>query len=407
MTLITDDPAKHGFDAERLARIDTHFQRYVDDGRLPGWQVLVARHGEVVHAASGGWRDTERTVAWGDDPIVRLFSMTKPITSVAAMMLYEEGLFELKDPVSNFIPSFADARVYRNGSSQRPVTEPLVEPMRIWHLLTHTAGITYGFHHSHVTDAIYRAAGYDWGSPSDRDLAAHCDAWAELPLAFQPGTEWLYGHSTDVLGRVVEVASGMPLDEFFRTRIFEPLGMHETWFDVPSELHPRCADLWLAAPDGTALAGGTPLMTPGGMGWLSGGGGLWGTASDYLRFATMLLNRGEGAHARLLGSRTVDYMTRNHLPGNADLERFGRPLFAETTFDGVGFGLGFAVIQDPVANKTLSSPGDYMWGGAASTVFWNDPLEQISVVFLTQLLPSQTHPIRSQLRQLVNQALVD
>lgn len=407
MSLVTDDPAKHGFDPQRLARIDAHFQRYVDDGRLPGWQVLVARHGEVVHASSAGWRDSGRSVPWGDDAVVRLFSMTKPLTSVAAMMLYEQGAFELKDPVSRFIPAFAESRVYRTGSAQRPITEPAVEPMRIWHLLTHTSGLTYGFHHSHVTDALYRAGGYDWGSPAGLDLAAHCDAWAALPLAFQPGREWLYGHSTDVLGRVVEVASGMPLDAFFRTRIFEPLGMHDTWFAVPAEHRERCADLWLAGPDGTAVPGGNPLMTPDGMTWLSGGGGLWGTARDYVQFATMLLNRGEGAQARLLGSRTVEYMTRNHLPGHADLEQFGRPLFSETTFDGVGFGLGFAVMQDPVANKTLASPGEYMWGGAASTVFWNDPHEQISVVFLTQLLPSQTHPIRPQLRQMVNQALVD
>lgn len=403
MTLVTTDPVLVGFDPARLARLDAHFQRYVDDGRLPGWQLLVARHGDVAHAASAGWRDSERTVPWGDDAIVRLFSMTKPITSVAAMMLYEEGAFELKDPVSRFVPAFGASRVYRGGSSQRPLSDPLVEPMRIWHLLTHTSGITYGFHHSHVTDALYRARGFDWGSPDGLDLAGCCEVWADLPLAFQPGAEWLYGHSTDVLGRVIEVASGMPLDEFFRTRIFEPLDMRETWFRVPREERSRCADLWLAGPDGTAVAGGSPLMSPSGIGWLSGGAGLWGTASDYLKFATALLRGG----APLLGPRTLAYMTRNHLPGGTDLERFGRPLFAETTFDGVGFGLGFAVMNDPVANKSLASPGEYTWGGAASTVFWNDPAEDISVVFLTQLLPSQTHPIRPQLRQLVNQALVD
>jgi len=396
-----------GFDGARLARIDAHFQKYVDRGQLPGWQVVVNRHGEVVHRGSAGWRDAERAVPWGHDPVVRLFSMTKPITSVAAMMLYEEGAFELKDPISRFIPAFADARVYRTGSSQKALTDPVVEPVRVWHLLTHTSGITYGFHNSHVTDALYRANGYDWGSPHERTLEEHCDAWAALPLAFQPGSEWLYGHSTDVLGRVVEVAAGMPLDEFFRTRIFGPLGMHETWFEVPDDQRHRCADLWVAGPDGSALPGGNSLMTPDGMGWLSGGAGLWGTADDYLKFTHMLLRGGASDAARLLGSRTVGYMTRNHLPGGADLERYGRPLFAETTFDGVGFGLGFAILQDPVANKTLSSAGEYTWGGAASTVFWNDPTNDISVVFLTQLLPSQAHPIRSQLRQLVYQALVD
>lgn len=384
----------HGFDPARLARIDAHFQRYVDAGALPGWQILVSRHGELVHSTASGF---------ADDVVVRLFSMTKPITSVAAMMLYEEGLFQLKDPVSAFIPSFAEARVYREGSAQRPLTDPVVEPLRIWHLLTHTAGITYGFHHQHVTDALYRQAGFEWGSPPGLDLAGCCDAWAGLPLAFQPGTEWLYGHSTDVLGRVVEVVSGMSLDEFFRTRIFEPLGMHETWFSVPDEARSRCADLFLYGPDGLAHPSPIDLNPPDGMPWLSGGGGLWGTAADYLKFSEMLLRRGDG----LLGSRTVDYMTRNHLPGGVDLEAFGRPLFAETTFDGVGFGLGFAVVLDPAANKTLSSTGDYSWGGAASTFFWNDPLEDLSVVFLTQLVPSSALPIRPQLRQLVNQALVD
>jgi len=402
MTLVTEDPAKHGLDAGRLARIDAHFDRWVDDGRLPGWQVLVARHGEVVHSATGGWSDTERTQPWADDTVVRMFSMTKPITSVAAMMLYEEGAFELKDPVSAFIPAFAESRVYRSGSAQKPLTDPVVEPMRIWHLLTHTSGLTYGFHQSHVTDALYRAGGYDWGVPTG-DLAAHCDAWAALPLAFQPGSEWLYGHSTDVLGRVVEVASGLPLDEFFRTRIFDPLGISELWFTVPEAARHRCADLWIAGPDGTAIAGGSPLMPPEGMGWLSGGAGLWGTVGDYAKFTQMLLRGGDG----LLGPRTLAYMTRNHLPGNADLEQYGRPLFAETTFDGVGFGLGFAVNLDPVATKVLTSPGEYTWGGAASTVFWNDPLEDLTVVFATQVLPSQTHPIRSQLRQLVYQSLTD
>ena len=405
MSLVTADPAAHGLDPQRLARIDAHFRRYVDDGRLPGWQVLVSRHGQTVYSSTYG--------PYADDTIVRLFSMTKPVTSVAAMMLWEQGAFELKTPIHRFIPSFKDARVYRTGSAQKPITDPLVEPIRVWHLLTHTSGLTYGFHHSHVTDALYRQAGFEWGSPKGLDLAGVCDAWAQLPLAFQPGSEWLYGVSTDVLGRVVEVVSGMPLDEVFRTQIFEPLGMHETWFRVPDEHHGRCADLWLANPaGGAAIQAPAELAPPGAMQFLSGGGGLWGTAADYLRFCHMLLGRGsapnpDGPPVRLLSPRTVDYMTRNHLPGNADLETFGRPLFAETQFDGVGFGLGFAVMLDPAANKTLASPGEYTWGGAASTAFWCDPVEDLAVVFLTQLMPSSTYPIRSELRQLVNQALVD
>ncbi|MEO6570799.1 MAG: serine hydrolase domain-containing protein [Ilumatobacteraceae bacterium] len=408
MSINVDSPSDHGFDADRLTRIDDHFRRYLDDGLLAGWQVIVERGGHVVHHTTAGDRDREASVPWGEDTVVRMFSMTKPITSVAAMMLYEEGAFELKDAVSDFIPSFADAQVYRGGSAFKPVTEPLTEPMRMWHLLTHTSGLTYGFHHQHVTDAIYRARGYEWGSPKGLDLAACCDAWASMPLAFQPGSEWNYGVSTDVLGRVVEVISGQTLDEFFGERIFGPLGMTETGFYVRPDQVDRAAKLYGPNPT-TGLAVPSPMdaMATELPVFLSGGGGLWGTAGDYVRFCRFLLNRGELDGVRLLGSRTVDYMVRNHLPGHVDLEAFGRPLFAETSFDGVGFGLGFSVQIDPTAYRVLSSPDEYAWGGAASTAFWCDPHEDIAVVFLTQLLPSSTHPIRSQLKQLVYQALVD
>ena len=400
--------SRQGFDPARLARLDGHFQRYVDDGRLPGFQVMISRHGEVVHETVHGYRDVANQVPFTANTLVRMFSMTKPITSVAAMMLYERGAFELKDEVAKFIPSFADSRVYREGGANKPVTKPLTEPVRLWHLLSHTSGLTYGFHHQHVTDALYRAAGFEWGAPEGMGLAGACDAWAALPLAFQPGSEWLYGVSTDVLGRVVEVVSGMPLDEFFRTEIFEPLGMADTAFSVPEASRDRCATLYLGqGAAGPAFESPIDLNPPDGMAFFSGGGGLWGTAADYMKFCTMLLGRGETGGVRLLGNRTVDYMTRNHLPGGADLESFGRPLFAETTFSGVGFGLGFSVVIDPVANKVLSSAGDFAWGGAASTAFWCDPVEDLAVVFLTQVLPSSTYPIRSELKQLVYQALVD
>lgn len=289
----------------------------------------------------------------------------------------------------------------------KPVTEGLTEEMKIWHLLTHTSGLTYGFHHQHVTDAIYRARGFEWGAPDGIDLAETCDRWAAMPLAFQPGAEWNYSVSTDVLGRVVEVASGMALDEFFEQRIFQPLKMTETGFAPTDEQRDRFARLYSPNPaDGRAVI--SPLEAAAGARmFLSGGGGLVGTAADYVRFTRFLLNKGELDGVRLLGTRTVDYMTQNHLPGGVDLEAYGRPLFAETQFDGVGFGLGFSVSLDPVANKVLGSPGEYAWGGAASTAFWCDPVEDISVVFLTQLLPSSTHPIRTQLKQLVYQALVD
>lgn len=398
-----------GLDAERLARIDRHFARYVDDGRLPGWLILVSRAGRIVHLTTYGQRDREAGAPVERDTLFRIFSMTKPITSVAALMLYEEGAFELKTPVRSFIPAFDDVRVYRSGSALSPVLEPAVEPVRIWHLLTHTAGLTYGFHHAHPVDAMYRAAGFEWGSPEGLSLAACCDRWAQLPLLFQPGREWNYSVATDVLGRVIEVVSGQSLDEFLADRILGPLGMTETRFAVRPEDAPRLAALYVPEPGNRSAVrndamGAIALEEPR---FLSGGGGLVSTAADYHRFTQMLLHEGQLDGVRLLGTRTVRFMTRNHLPGNSDLEAFGRPLFAETSFDGIGFGLGFSVVLDPQANRVLSSPGEYAWGGAASTAFWVDPAEQITALFLTQLLPSSTHPIRPQLRQLVYQAVVD
>ncbi len=337
--------------------------------------------------------------------------MTKPITSVAAMILYEEGGFELTDPVSSFIPSFADVRVYAGGSDLRQVTVPAAEPVRIWHLLSHTAGLTYGFHRVHPVDAMYRAAGFEWSTPAGVDLAGACDIWAGIPLLFQPGTEWNYSVATDVLGRVIEVVSGQRLDEFFAARILRPLGMTDTGFYAGDTQLPRLAALYTRGSGGSAVrldALGDAARRPPAM--LGGGGGLVSTAADYNRFTQMLLHRtdspaGELDGTRLLSPRTVRYMARNHLPGGVDLETFGRPLYAESPFRGVGFGLGFAVVIDPVAGKVLCSAGELSWGGAASTTFWIDPAEELTVSFFTQLLPSSTYPIRPQLRQLVYQAL--
>lgn len=398
------DPAEAGFDPRRLARLDEHFARYVDSGLVAGWQLLVARHGKVVHHATCGMRDREAGLPVESDTLWRIYSMTKPITSVAAMMLYEGGLLQLRDPISRYLPAFAGARIYRAGSALAPQTEPAAEPIRVWHLLTHTAGLTYGFLHAHPVDAMYRAAGIEFFPSDGTDLAAACERWAELPLVFQPGTEWNYGVSTDVLGRVVEVVSGMPLDRFVAERITGPLGMRDTGFAVPAEQGSRLAGLYV-----TPRPGLPPVRrddyTPdprGPVTFLSGGGGLVCTAADYHRFTTMLLRRGELDGVRLLGSRTVDYMTRNHLPGGADLETLGRPIFAETAYEGVGFGLGFSVVVDPVRNEMMATAGEYSWGGLASTAFWVDPVERITVVFMTQLIPSSAYPFRPELRALVD-----
>src|ERR1700757_741238 len=224
------DPAEAGFAADRLHRLDDNFARYVDDGLLDGWLLTISRHGKLAYVSHYGHRDREAGLEVTPDTLWRIYSMTKPVTSVAAMMLYEEGVFELTDPVSAFIPSFAGVRVYAGGPDLRPLTVPATEPVRIWHLLTHTAGLTYGFHRVHAVDARYRDAGFEWGTAHGMALPQCCDAWAEQPLLFQPGAEWNYSVATDVLGRVVEVASGRSLDDFFEQRIFRPLGMTDTAF---------------------------------------------------------------------------------------------------------------------------------------------------------------------------------
>jgi CubicO group peptidase (beta-lactamase class C family) len=408
------DPAEVGFDPARLDRLDRRLQRYVDDGLLPGYLVTVARHGRLAHVGLGGQRHVEDGLPVETTTRWRIYSMTKAVTSVAAMLLYEEGAFQLNDPIAEWLPEFAHTPVYVAGSAQRPVTEPQTEPIRVWHLLSHTSGLTYGFHHAHPVDEMYRAAGHEWSAPPGADLAECTAQWAAMPLVFQPGSEWNYGVSTDVLGRLVEVISGQPLDEFFEQRVFAPLGMTDTSFGLREDDEPATlARLYapvrrdpLGPPVGIqpldALGDGF-LSTPK---FLSGGGGLVSTAADYLRFVEMLRRRGEHDGGRLLGPRTVDHMTRNHLPGNADLATFGRPLFAETPLRGVGFGLGFATVVDQARYGVVSSRGEYNWGGAASTAFFVDPVEDMTVCFYTQLMPSSTLPVRTYLRSLVYQALV-
>jgi CubicO group peptidase (beta-lactamase class C family) len=420
---VRTDPGEVGLDPRRLQRVDRRLQRFVDEGSLPGFLVTVSRHGERVHVARGGSRDVERGLPVEDGTRWRIYSMTKPLTSVAAMMLYEDGAFELNDPVARYLPEFAQTRVYQAGTPLQPVTVPQTEPMRVAHLLTHTSGLTYGFNRVHPVDAMYRAAGHEWTTPPGLDAAAVCQQWAALPLVFQPGSEWNYGVSTDVLGHLVEVLSGQTLDQFFAERILGPLAMGDTGFWLPSESDPAdLARLYLAtAPERPGGATGfTPIDDMGAAAlrrpaFLSGGGGLVSTATDYLRFAEMLRRGGtvdpgadveDPAAERLLGPRTLAHMVRNHLPGGSDIAGYGRPVFAETPQRGVGFGLGFSMVIDPVAYGVLASRGDYGWGGAASTGFWVDPVEDVVVTLYAQLLPSSTLPLRTYLRQLVNQALV-
>jgi CubicO group peptidase (beta-lactamase class C family) len=403
---ITTDPAEVGLDAGRLQRLDRRLARWVDEGLLPGFLVTVARHGRLVHVGRYGHRDVEAGLPVTEDTRWRIYSMTKPVTSVAAMSLYEEGAFELSDPISRWLPEWADTPVYVAGSELKPVTVPQVEPIRVAHLLTHTSGITYGFHHAHPVDTLYRLRGFEWSTPPGADDAEVSRQLAAMPLLFQPGSEWNYGMSTDVLGALVAAVAGQRLDEVFAERVLDPLGMTATSFGLRPDDDPALlARLYgpgvhpLPEPFQQAAHAQRPF--------LGGGGGLVSTAGDYLRFMEMLRSGGVTPSGdRVLGPRTLAHMVRNHLPGGVDLETYGRPLYAETPLRGVGFGLGFSTVTDPVRYGGPASVGDYSWGGAASTAFYVDPVEDLTVGFYTQLLPSSTLPIRSLLRQLVNQALV-
>ena len=391
-----------GFVAARLPRIAAHIDRYVDEGKLPGAACLVSRGGEEAFFHACGQRDVERDLPMQRDTVVRLYSMTKPIASVALMMLYEEGRFQLDDPVAKTIESWRDLQVFAAGDADRYATEKPIAPMTIKHLLTHTSGLTYGFMNQHPVDALYRRA--DVNSGTLEEMAAKL---AELPLKFSPGTRWNYGLSTDVCGYLVERFAGQALDEFIAERITQPLGMEDSGFCVQPGGAERFAACYQHVQPATfrlqdAAEASRYLQRPT---FFSGGGGMVGTVDDYHRFARMLLNKGELDGQRLLGRKTVEYMASNHLPGNCDLAAMGQPVFSETPYEGIGFGLGFSVVVDPAAANVLDSPGEFAWGGAASTYFWIDPVEEVIVVFMTQLLPSSTYPIRRELKTLVYQAL--
>jgi CubicO group peptidase (beta-lactamase class C family) len=405
----TVDPAEIGFDPARLARIDELTHAYVDDGRFPFVQVVVSRRGEIVHHDRYGWADRDSDRPIRDDAIVRVYSMTKPVTSVALMMLYERGRLLLEDPVSRYLPAFAEPRVFVAGDPTRFTSREASREITVQDVLTHTSGLTYGFQHQHAVDAIYRQHNLGDFTPSTRTLAEEMEVLGSLPLQFDPGERWCYSMSTDVCGAIVEVVSGLALDDFFQQEIFDPLGMPDTSFWVEGD------DRRERFTTNHLFFGGTTSVMDS---WdrslyhrrppmLSGGGGLVSTMSDYLRFVRMLERGGELDGVRLLSPRTVAYMASNHLPGGRDLNQMGQEGFAESAMEGMGFGLGFSVNLSPQANAAIGSVGDYGWGGAASTSFRIDPAEELSFVFLTQLLPSSTYPIRRELAATIYQALVD
>jgi CubicO group peptidase (beta-lactamase class C family) len=406
-TLPLVSPDQVGLSAERLARISKWMKGWVDAGKLPGMTVAIMRRGELAYAETVGRADVERNKPMRPDTIVRIYSMTKPLTSVAIMMLYEEGRFQLDDPISKFIPGFANQRVFTGGSRGKIDTAPAERDINFRDLLSHTSGLTYGMMEANAVDAMYRAKdGVDFQT-ADTSLKQVVEKAATLPLIAQPGKAWNYSISTDVLGYLVEVISGQPFEKFLLEKVIKPLGMIDTDFHVPEGKHERFAANYNVGPDGKLKL----LDDPGKSRYLaprkvnSGGGGLVATASDYLRFCKFMLNKGELDGVRLLGRKTVELMTTNHLKG--DMGDMGAPRFSESTYLGIGFGLGFSVMIDPAKAQILGTPGEYAWGGAASTAFWCDPKEDMAVVLLTQLMPSSTYPIRRELRVLSYQAIVD
>jgi CubicO group peptidase (beta-lactamase class C family) len=403
---VTANPESVGLCSARLERVREWMRRYLDAGKLPGMLTLVARHGEVVFLDALGWKDVAAGTPIAEDTLFRIYSMTKPVTAVAVMMLYEEGRFQLDDPIDHYLPGFADMQVYLAGAGRHMITEPARTPITIHHLLTHTSGLSYGFSSEAPVGALYteRRTDFDTG---DGPLVEVVERLCRLPLICHPGTEWNYGVSSDVLGGLVEVISGQPFDRFLEERVFAPLGMVDTGFEVPPDKLARLATLYVRnAEDAMALVE-TPANSrfAGGVTTFSGGGGLISTMADYFRFTEMLRREGELDGVRLLGRKTVEYMTCNHLPG--DLADMGQPSFTETSFAGIGYGLGVSVMLDPAKAGVVGTPGQYAWGGYASTFFCVDPFEDLTVIFLTQLQPSGCYPLRQELRALTYQALVD
>ncbi|MBX2871095.1 MAG: beta-lactamase family protein [Saprospiraceae bacterium] len=397
VTLVLAQPAPMtqaemvGLSTERLAKVKDKMQWYIDEGKLGSIVSVVARKGKVVHMEGYGTTKIGGGQAVTPSTIFRIFSMSKPIVSVALMTLFEEGKFHLDDPVGKYIPSFANLKVYDQGKMV-----DLERPMTVEHLLTHTSGLSYGWNPTPV-DTMYAMANI-W--EPGRNLEAFVDRIATLPLNFQPGARWEYGVSTDVVGRLVEVISGQPLDKYLQERIFEPLGMLDSGFFVPEDKHDRLATVY--APNGKG--GIIPMESPLTNGiksptiFFSGGGGLASTPTDYLRFAQMLVNGGEFEGKRILGRKTVELMLMNHLPDGMTVGKSN---------PGAGFGLGFMVTLNPAHRTEMGSEGEGTWSGLANTFFWVDPEEELVSMVFTQFLPHSFYPLHREFKNLVYQSIID
>ncbi|MFM9862050.1 MAG: serine hydrolase domain-containing protein [Micropepsaceae bacterium] len=402
-------PEALGLSSTRLERIDQFLQRkYIDTGKIPCAQTLVWRRGEIAHFSTIGMADVARKKKAADDTIFRIYSMTKPITSIAFMQLVEQGLVSLDEPVHKYIPAWKDLGVFAGGGGTTPFrTKAPERPMLIVDLLRHTSGLTYGFQESTNVDAAYRKVKIGQIEKSGT-LESMIEALAKLPLEFSPGTAWNYSVSTDVLGYLVGIVSGQKFEDYLRTKIFKPLGMADTDFHVHPGKEPRLAACYLPAKGGMELQDDpakSPYLEP--PSFISGGGGLVSTANDYLRFCRMVLNGGSLDSVQIVSPKTIELMTMNHLPGAKDLPSLSRSLFSEVTYSGVGFGLGFSVALDPAKTMIPGTVGEFSWGGAASTSFWIDPKEELIAIFMTQLIPSSFYPIRRELRTLVYSAFTE
>jgi CubicO group peptidase (beta-lactamase class C family) len=411
-------PEAVGFSASRLARLDEAMRRrYVDSGRLPGLLTMVYRRGRLAHTGMSGHMDLERGTPMREDAIFRVYSMSKPITAVALMTLAEEGLIGLDDDVAAHIPSWKTLGVYATGvPSLVPggapgfLTTPVKRPMKVVDLVTHTAGLTYGFMNRTSVDRAYREARVaEFGTEGGLD--AMVEQLASLPLEFSPGTAWNYSVSIDVLGYLVQRLSGVSFGEFLRTRLFEPLGMTDTAFWCPPEKINRFASCYQPKEGGGLKvqddAGESTYAAPPSL--ESGGGGLVSTAHDYMRFCRMMLQGGSLDGAQILSPKTVALFSLNHLPGNRELADMAPPgLFSEAGYSGIGFSIGCGVTIDVVKTRLPGTPGEFFWGGAASTAFWVDPREELAVVFMTQVLGSEARlTLRRDLRTLVYAAMTE
>jgi CubicO group peptidase (beta-lactamase class C family) len=402
------DPHEVGLNADRLAAVPAFFkEHYLDTGKLPCMATLISRNGEVALEDYTGTTELGGGTPIGPETIFRIYSMTKPITSLAAMMLFEEGKLRLDHDVARYIPEFADVEVFDSGSREDYKTRKPDRPMKVLDLFTHTSGLTYGFMMQSEVDALYRKEKI--GRP-DETLQQMAKRLAKLPLECSPGTEWWYSHSTDVLGAIVEIVSGMELDEFFRKRITGPLGMVDTDFWVPEDKIGRL----MACYEKNAITGEVKLSDGAGAAskayakrptLLNGGGGLVSTVRDYHRFCLMLLRGGTLEGERIISPKTWEFMRQNHLPGGQTIRDMGRSLFSEVITGGTGFGLGGSVVTDVVDTQQPGSEGTFSWGGLASTFFWIDPEEEIIGIQMTQLMPSSTYPMRPQFQQLAYAAI--